>query len=328
MTRNQNTIARLLTVGLLAVIAGTAQAQTAIPRGGKEVSVGAGSKQFQLQLKNDTGLWVEDITISVYNGYSSYGAPNVTSIDVTDINGDKIDDNGNGSLEAGENNTTKDGGKSNVVKSIFDGDSLAPGRVVTVNLEVDINTSNNTRVMVKFSNYANGKHWDLLASADFGNGQYECFVPVAPGAPQATTTINNGTGDWVYDIVLPVYPENPIIDIQLPEQYGGSVVIPEGDAWIVQLVPPLPPFEPLDLYFETESPVFAPDESFVQPVFIFPGPPMCRADLNEDGVVNTLDYIEFLNLYNMRDPDADWNNDGTINTLDFLAFQNDWSNCR
>lgn len=48
----------------------------------------------------------------------------------------------------------------------------------------------------------------------------------------------------------------------------------------------------------------------------------CPADFNNDGSVNTLDFLAFLNAYNNQDPRADFNNDGTINTLDFLAFLN------
>ena len=51
----------------------------------------------------------------------------------------------------------------------------------------------------------------------------------------------------------------------------------------------------------------------------------CPADLNGDGVVNTLDFLAFLNLWTASDPAADWNDDGTINTLDFLAYLNDWA---
>ena len=48
----------------------------------------------------------------------------------------------------------------------------------------------------------------------------------------------------------------------------------------------------------------------------------CRADFNQDGNVNTMDFISFLNAYNLGDPSADFNDDGVINTLDFLAFLN------
>lgn len=48
----------------------------------------------------------------------------------------------------------------------------------------------------------------------------------------------------------------------------------------------------------------------------------CAADFNNDGTVNTLDFLDFLNAYNAGDPAADFNADGIINTLDFLDFLN------
>lgn len=51
----------------------------------------------------------------------------------------------------------------------------------------------------------------------------------------------------------------------------------------------------------------------------------CRADINGDGVINTLDFVEFLNAFSTGDDLADWNDDGTINTLDFLAYLNDFN---
>jgi len=48
----------------------------------------------------------------------------------------------------------------------------------------------------------------------------------------------------------------------------------------------------------------------------------CPADFNGDGVVNTLDFIDFLNAFNAGDPAADFTGDGIINTLDFIAFLN------
>lgn len=48
----------------------------------------------------------------------------------------------------------------------------------------------------------------------------------------------------------------------------------------------------------------------------------CGADFNNDGILNTLDFLDFLNAYNAGDPAADFNGDGAVNTLDFLAFLN------
>jgi hypothetical protein len=50
----------------------------------------------------------------------------------------------------------------------------------------------------------------------------------------------------------------------------------------------------------------------------------CPGDYNHDGIVDTLDLIDFLGDWAARHSDADWNDDGQIDTLDFLAFLNDW----
>lgn len=50
----------------------------------------------------------------------------------------------------------------------------------------------------------------------------------------------------------------------------------------------------------------------------------CPADLNGDGIVNTQDFLVYLNLWSAGDTAADWNEDGTVNTQDFLAYLNDW----
>ena len=51
----------------------------------------------------------------------------------------------------------------------------------------------------------------------------------------------------------------------------------------------------------------------------------CRADFNDDGDVNTLDVLSFLNAWNAGEQAADFNEDGDINTLDVLAFLNAWN---
>ena len=49
---------------------------------------------------------------------------------------------------------------------------------------------------------------------------------------------------------------------------------------------------------------------------------ICIADCDENGSVNTLDFVCFLNFYNTSDPRADVNGDGRVNTLDFIDFLN------
>lgn len=51
-------------------------------------------------------------------------------------------------------------------------------------------------------------------------------------------------------------------------------------------------------------------------------PPDCKADFNGDTIVNTLDFLAFLNAYTAGDPAADFNGDTTVNSLDVLAYLN------
>lgn len=51
----------------------------------------------------------------------------------------------------------------------------------------------------------------------------------------------------------------------------------------------------------------------------------CTADWNDDGDVNTADFVAFLNDWANADSDADLNEDGEVNTQDFIAFLGLWS---
>lgn len=51
----------------------------------------------------------------------------------------------------------------------------------------------------------------------------------------------------------------------------------------------------------------------------------CSPDLTGDGIVNTQDFIAFLNAWANGDPVADWNDDGVIDTRDFIAYLNAWA---
>jgi hypothetical protein len=50
----------------------------------------------------------------------------------------------------------------------------------------------------------------------------------------------------------------------------------------------------------------------------------CPPDYNGDGVVNSQDFVAFLNDFVAGNPDADYNDDGVINSQDFVAFLNDF----
>jgi hypothetical protein len=52
--------------------------------------------------------------------------------------------------------------------------------------------------------------------------------------------------------------------------------------------------------------------------------PRCPPDFNGDTVVDSQDFVAFLNAFTAGDPSADYNGDGTVNSPDFIAFLNDF----
>ncbi|MBK7406167.1 MAG: hypothetical protein IPJ41_16565 [Phycisphaerales bacterium] len=52
---------------------------------------------------------------------------------------------------------------------------------------------------------------------------------------------------------------------------------------------------------------------------------LCPSDWNGDGVVNTQDFIAYLNDWAPKHARADVNGDGTVNTQDFILFLNMWA---
>jgi hypothetical protein len=73
------------------------------------------------------------------------------------------------------------------------------------------------------------------------------------------------------------------------------------------------------------------DRMLATPPPVHNGDPMrvycvpCFADLNADGLVDTLDFLAFFNAWAAGDLIADWNGDGEINTQDFLAYLGAWA---
>ncbi|QKK09989.1 MAG: hypothetical protein HND58_18760 [Planctomycetota bacterium] len=110
--------------------------------------------------------------------------------------------------------------------------------------------------------------------------------------------------------------------VEIPTLGGDPVVLepvrvfvlPQGDPWLVALggnalVPPQ-----TSMWLDSDTHQLFWDFDF-----------RCPGDFNADGVVNTLDVLEFLNAWSAQLPEADVNGDGLINTLDVLEFLNAWT---
>ena len=50
------------------------------------------------------------------------------------------------------------------------------------------------------------------------------------------------------------------------------------------------------------------------------GGPSCPCDFNDDGVLNSQDFFDFLAAFFALNPSADFNNDGLVNSQDFFDF--------
>ena len=329
MTRNRTTVSRALAVGLLAAIAGSAHAQTEVPRGGAVITPGAGSGQIVIEVKNKTGKDAYDISVSVYRDDGG-AVPNITGQDIVQNDGqaeddDHVDDNGNGKLDNGEGNSTDDSPGTTCKSIMDDNGAVKDGKVAKVTVDFDGPLPEGAKIRVKFSERIGDKHYDLcMAFPPSDDGVALALCDIGP-AQMSYNYLNPGPG--VVDVIaLPIQPGPvPILDVRLAPPYESWPVFVEGNVFRIYDLG-LVPGQSLDLGLEFVKPIEFPWEQCQFPIIGIGG--NCRADVNEDGVVDTRDFLEFLNLYNLRDPFADWNGDGLINTLDFLAFQNDWSRCR
>jgi hypothetical protein len=66
--------------------------------------------------------------------------------------------------------------------------------------------------------------------------------------------------------------------------------------------------------------VIAPDEVIIATGARSLPASRCAADFNNDGVVNSQDFFDFLSAFFAGTPSADFNGDGTINSQDFFDF--------
>lgn len=183
-----------------------------------------------------------------------------------------------------------------------------------------------------------------LTTADVDGGHTTLRSPIFDMTSNAAATLSywrwysNGTG-------LPMFSENyaDIFVIDISNDGGESWVNVEtlgpGDASDPNVLPGWNFYEflPADVVTPTanmQMRFIASDEDgdsviqaliddfLINEVLCDSG---CYADFNDDGVVNTLDFLAYLNAFNAGDAAADCSGDGTVNTLDFLCFLNEFN---
>jgi hypothetical protein len=162
----------------------------------------------------------------------------------------------------------------------------------------------------------------FTGGADPGGRSFTFMETIAPGQKVISFRVDNNGGP-----TSSVFISNLRTGINLDVDINGDCVATADDlcAWAA---------EPYDL--DGNGIVDADDQSLLATALGVSGADtdgdgipdvceVCAPDLNGDGLVNTQDFLAFLNLWVAGDPIADWNDDGTINTQDFLAYLNDWS---
>lgn len=174
----------------------------------------------------------------------------------------------------------------------------------------------------------------VVARALFADGHEAVSVPLAlsiaddPGTPTGPAPIAYGYTKTVYDN-LPFLVELPAAFDDDPSGVSYTLLTTPSQADVTQnfagpfsLMTPIEGATGTDQFtYRVTAPSGQADATIT---LVYTEGPMldCPPDINGDTVVNSLDFIDFLLLFNAGNPGADFNGDGTVNSVDFIAFLN------
>ncbi|VAX40697.1 hypothetical protein MNBD_PLANCTO03-1494 [hydrothermal vent metagenome] len=133
----------------------------------------------------------------------------------------------------------------------------------------------------------------------FGIPQYQFTVNI----PAGTYSLVDGERYLLGVYGIPVDPDDTRIFC-----WGGTDAIYDFTSWS----------------FNTDTGVQEICHDVDQAFCINPARP-CLGDYNGDGIVNTIDFLDFLDDWANQRPKADIDTNGIVNTMDFLAFLNRWA---
>lgn len=298
MSRRIRTMHSLLSLVVLAGVAGVARADTKdIPVGGAVIPINGGGAVTGIKVKNKTGTKAKDITIHVF-GPDGEEIPDIAEIDVTDTTVDKVDDDGNGKLEGNDEGDISDESPGSTCSSIFDGNfDVDNGESIDVTIVFTGPTPEGTSVRVKFSEEKSGRHQDICMNStvlpgdpfqdEWGGGRRLCGASLAHGGGLSDEAIGG------FEIRLGSR-DNRIEMLELPEPIQIVDMQLLGDMAFVQFQPPLLPGQCMDFFLGFGQDL---SEGTGIQVLPLPAPPPCPGDFNGDGLVNTLDVLEFLNAW-------------------------------
>lgn len=162
---------------------------------------------------------------------------------------------------------------------------------------------------------------------DFGPYDWTVEIHLDPVLGIVTEEIQNAYGDGtnevplIYDQWVEVRAEFDLDNNNVTTYYDGQELA-SGFVDIRNFGPI--EIANLDLYAPHNVAVYHDDISVAEPG----GDPCDYADQNDDGVVNTQDFLVYLGAWSAGNASADCNGDGVVNTQDFLCYLGQWSACQ
>ncbi len=199
---------------ILLFVLADAFAQTPVPQGCADITIGAGGANRSVQIKNTTGKKVNNVTVTIYSSTPNPNPPpatlppgaDITGLDISDVDHtdtqghhhtnppDHVDDNHNGTLDGAETDNAGPAGPSQTTIIPDNQPQIENNDVVTVDITLTGPTTDpNTKIKVCFSEKHNGKEYDLCAVYNLNDNALCALVEVPTGVAFVSTDITNTT---------------------------------------------------------------------------------------------------------------------------------------
>jgi hypothetical protein len=299
---------RICAIAAFAALAGAALPVMAevhgVKEGGTVIPVGGGGRNAKIEVRNDTGRQVHDVTVHVFvdadnDGVPDPGAtpPNISGIDITDDDKDAVDDDGGGTLGGDETDTT-DGSPGRTGSSIVKGGYIDKDKEITVQVTFDGDTPEGTKVRVKFSERGkNGVHADLCAAFPLGPGELADAL-ISGGQARAGILVTNVGPDPIGALELFGHSDRQPFDrLDVDGPFAAECVELSDAHALVALDPPLMPGETALLRLGVGGSDIDEATPLIVSLAAHPGRHDCPADFNGDGTIDTRDVLQFLNAW-------------------------------
>ncbi|MFH1862590.1 MAG: T9SS type A sorting domain-containing protein [bacterium] len=179
----------LASVFLLTVILNSTTLALNVPKGGATYEPPEGTGSVDIPITNGTGKTAHDVTVTIT--HTGGALPNISGLNDPNSSGDKVDDNNNGRLDAGEtdNNLNPPGATGRLIL----GTQVNSGAQITLRITFSGGTQNGDKITIRYSRkQRNGQHVDLCADGHM-QGMY-CAVSIPIGTHLVGTDVFNETG--------------------------------------------------------------------------------------------------------------------------------------